>query len=88
MNLTNEQKEDLRHTVREALVLRHPAALSARQLVKPVKKELAFLFEEADLTAALELLRGLKHAEWTLDELGGTKYWRATSEGVLAQERS
>ena len=88
MTLTNEQKEDLRHAAREALVLRHPAALSVRQLTKPVKKELPFLFEEADLTAALEVLRGLRHAEWTMDELGGTKYWRATSEGVLAQERS
>jgi len=88
MKLTSEQKEDLRHAVLAALVVRHPAALTPRQLFHAVKKELDFLFEETDLVAALELLRGLKFAEWIVNELGGTKYWRATSEGVLHQERS
>jgi hypothetical protein len=88
MNLTNEQKEDLRTEALAALVVRHPAALTPRQLAKPVKKELDFLFEESDLVAALEILRGLKFAEWIVNELGGSKYWRATSEGVLKVERS
>ena len=88
MNLTNEQKEDLRHGVRTALVIRHPAALAPRQLWRAVKKDLDFIFEEADVIAALEMLRGLNQVDFTLDELGGNKYWRATAAGVLAEERS
>lgn len=90
MNLTVEQKEDLRHEVRTALAIRHPAALTPRQLMRMVKKELDFLFEEPDVIAALELLRGLSPAEtdFTADPLGTTKYWRATSAGVLAHERA
>ena len=88
MNLKNEQKEDLRTAALTALVVRHPAALTPRQLFNAVKKELDFLFEESDLVAALEILRGLKFAEWIINEVGSTKYWRATSEGVLHQERA
>lgn len=88
MNLTNEQKQDLRHAVRCALVVRHPAALSPRQLFNAVKKELDFLFETADVEAALEFLRGIGHAEFVADELGAGRYARATSAGVLAHERN
>ena len=59
MNLTNGQKEDLRTAALAALVVRHPAALTPRQLGNAVKKDLDFLFEEAELVAALEILRGL-----------------------------
>jgi len=90
MNLTVEQKEDLRHEVRAAVAIRYPAALTPRQILRMVKKELDFLFEESDVMAALELLRGLdpKQVDFTADELGATKYWRATPAGVLAHERS
>ncbi len=90
MNLTTDQKEDLRHAVRAALAIRHPAALAPRQLVRLVKKDLDFLFEEADVIAALEFLRGLSPVEtdFTADPLGTTKYWSATSAGVLAHERA
>jgi hypothetical protein len=88
MNLTNEQKEDLRGAALQALAVRHPAALTPRQVFHAVKKELPFLFEEGDLAAALELLRGLRLCEWIISEFGGTKYWRATSDGVLHYERA
>ena len=90
MNLTEDQKADLRHEVRAALVHRHPAALSPRQLWRVVKKELDFLFEETDVIAALELLRGYTppQTEFTFDELGGGKFWRATTTGVLQEERA
>jgi hypothetical protein len=88
MNLNAEQKEDLRHAVRAALVIRHPAALAPRQLQRALKKDLDFLFEESDVVAALELLRGLNQAEFTVDELGSNHYWRITAAGVLAEERS
>jgi hypothetical protein len=87
MNLTNEQKEELRHEVLTALAVRHPAALSARQVFRVVKRELPFLFEESDVLAALELIKGFGWAEFTIDELGTTRYWRCTSNGVLHYER-
>jgi hypothetical protein len=89
--LTTEQKEDLRHAALEALAIRAPAALSPRQLIKAVKKEVDFLFEESDLVAALNLLEGVAPhplAASTTDELGSTMYWSATAAGVLHVERS
>lgn len=88
MTLTNEQKQDLRHVTMAALAIRAPAALSVRQLHRAVKKDLDFLFEENDVTAALEILKGFKLVESTPDEFGSTLYWRATSEGVLKHERA
>ena len=87
MSLDSHQLEDLRHAVAEAMALRHPAALSPRQIQRAAAKDLAFQFDEADVVAALELLKGLKLAEFTPDGLGSTNYWRATSECVLKVER-
>lgn len=89
MTLNAEQKEELRQAVLQAAVIRAPAALTVRQLARAVKKELPFLFEESDAEAACELLRGLTPAlfEFTTEALGSTKYWRATSAGVLHVER-
>jgi len=88
--MNESQKSDLRHEVRAALVHRHPAALSPRQIAKVVKKELDFLFEETDVIAALEFLRGHTppQVDFTFDELGGGKFWRATTTGVLQEERA
>jgi hypothetical protein len=87
MNLTNEQKQDLRHVVREALVIRAPAALSPHQVWRAAKKDLDFLFEESDVAAALEFLRGLNQASFKFDSLGSVPYWAATTEGIQAHER-
>jgi hypothetical protein len=87
MNLTHEQKQEVRHATRDALVLRHPAALAPRQIWHVVKKELDFAVEEADVSAACELLLGLGQVEALTDELGAGRYWRASSTGVLARER-
>lgn len=89
MPLSNDQKEELRHATLEEVAARAPAALSPRQIQRAVKRALPFLFEEADVTAALELLKGLPQPLVidTRDELGGTRYWAATSEGVLFVER-
>ncbi len=91
MELTNEQKQDLRKEVLAALVIRHPAALAPRQIGKAVKKELPFLFEDADVVATLEFLKDIKPAGFaisTKDELGSSDYWAATAAGVLFHERA
>jgi hypothetical protein len=85
--LTAEQKEALRHAVIEALCIRHPAALTVRQLWKLAKQDLDFLFELPDVLAALELLHQLTWAKKIPDELGATVYFRATPEAVLKVER-
>jgi len=90
MSLSNDQKQDLRHAILEGLVNRHPAALSPRQIQRAVKKEVDFLFEESDVLASLELLKGMAPAlvNSTEDPLGGGHYWAATSAGVLHVERN
>ena len=89
MTLTNEQKQDLRHAALAALVYRAPAALSARQLFNAVKKELPFLFEEADLLAAFSFLaeENPPKIKMMFDGLGGTRYWAAQPAGILFVER-
>jgi len=88
--LTHEQKEDLRHAALQALAIRAPAALAPRQLLNAVKKEVDFPFELADLEAALMLLGGFTPplALATADPLGSSRYWSATSAGVLQYERN
>jgi hypothetical protein len=88
MNLTPEQKQDLRHEILRALGIRAPAALAPRQISKAVKRELDFLFEEADTEAALEYLRGIGLVQFTHDDLGSTKYWQATTAGIQHFERA
>ena len=85
MNPTD--KETLRQAALEALVFRHPAALSAPQVSRAVRKEVAFPFEESDMASALEVLKGLEMASAVNEELGASKYWSATAKGVLHVER-
>lgn len=88
--LDTEQKEELRHAALDALAVRAPAALAPRQVLNAVKKEIPFHVELHELVAALELLAGVKPeplAEFVTDDLGATRYWRATSAGVLKAER-
>ncbi|MGA3268058.1 MAG: hypothetical protein ABSE16_14680 [Verrucomicrobiota bacterium] len=87
MNLTSEQKETLRHAIIEALAIRHPAALTVRQIWNLAKKDLDFKFEFDDVLAALTLLRELKLCSKLPDELGATDYFRALPEAVLKFER-
>lgn len=89
MNLTTDQKEELRHAALEALAIRAPAALSLRQLSRAVRKDVPFLFEEPDLFAALAVLSGFHPplVRAMNDELGASQYWSASTDGVLFIER-
>jgi hypothetical protein len=82
-----EAKEHLRHELIEALAVRHPAAITWQAARRAVMKEFDFDLTEEDMVAALQFLIGLGCAEKTVDDFGGTGYWRATSAGVLAYER-
>lgn len=87
--LTQPQREDLRHAVREQLVAAATVALTAEMLHRRVERArmIDFAFTEQDVTEALALLIGLGQAKETPDPLGSTKYYQATAAGVLAQER-
>ncbi len=86
--ITASQKEDLRHAVLEFLTLRHPTASPARAIRRTIAREVDWNVAEEEVNAALELLEGLGLVRHELDNLGATKYWQATSAGVLAQERN
>jgi hypothetical protein len=82
--------ESLRHAVREVLATRPGAALDAAGIARRVRKDalVDFPFDDGDLLAALDFLRGLDQAQWAHDGLGATKYWQITSAGTLAFERN
>lgn len=81
------QKEDLRHVILEIIALRHPTALTNAAILRRASPELDFKITGEDTDATLEFLRGLSLARYESDGLGTTKYWQATSAGVLANER-
>ncbi len=87
--ITAEQKEELRHCVLGILVARHPAALTIKQIFHRVGMELDFPASVEEVEAALEFQRGLTPANVALvpDDFGSTKYFNATSAGVLMVER-
>lgn len=79
--------EILRHAALDALVLRHPAALTPRALRRALEKEVAFPVTDEALASALEILRGKNLATAAPDPLGATTWWTATADAVLAVER-
>jgi hypothetical protein len=79
--------ELLRHAVLECLVLRHPNALPLEGVVRKVNTMLPFKVATEAVNGALELLAGLGLVRSHEDELGSSKWWTATSQGVLKVER-
>jgi hypothetical protein len=85
--LDREQKERLRHIIRDLLAIRHPVALSAMQIRNKAAMETDFPVSTEDCAAAAEFLTGLGQLKNAHDNLGSTPYWQATPAGVLASER-
>jgi DNA-binding PadR family transcriptional regulator len=82
-----ERNQDLRHVTLEVLAVRHPAALPLRAISRRVATSLDWRFSDPELLSALEFLvsAGLVKSEY--DELGSTRYWLTTAEGVKHYER-
>jgi hypothetical protein len=80
-----QQNELLRHITLETLALRHPAALTVKQITRRVAMEVDFGIDEERVTGALEFLKGKTPplAIGVFDEMGSTKHWQATTEGIL-----
>jgi hypothetical protein len=85
--LTPDQREQLRHVLLEALVVRAPAAYPLRALRRAIAHDVPFPCGDADLEAALQFRVDAGHLAVRYDDAGSTRYWRATAEGVLAHER-
>jgi len=77
----------VRHAVIECLAARHPAALTVPGILRRVRVELDFSLDEREVDGALALLFDKGLVTFETDHLGGSKYWRATAEGVLYVER-
>lgn len=86
-NHTPEQNQELRHEVLNVLAQRHPTALSTKQIHHRAAMSVDFAISEESVHAALEFQKGLNHVSLVPDAFGSTKYWTATSAGVLAWER-
>lgn len=82
------EKEQLRHGVLGVVVARHPNALTRKAVLNAVAMDVDFDLQLSDVVSALDFLRGLGHVEMLADDFGGSDYWKATSSGVLANERS
>jgi len=89
ITLNPKEKETLRHVLLEYLVERirffFDAAAIARAL--PRRGYVDFNIDEACVRDALDLLAEKGLVKSKDDELGSTKFFRATADGVLAEER-
>jgi hypothetical protein len=92
MTLSAEQSEYLRHAVLTYLAARFPLRFSAQAIATHLhnRQLVDFPVTDADVAASAELLCGVAPALVSRehDPLGSTIYYGATSDGVLAWERS
>jgi hypothetical protein len=77
----------LRHAVLEVLAICYPLPRQLRGIRRAVMVELPFTVEDLEVEAALEFQRGLGNAGFEFDDQGGSKWWKATSAGLLRVER-
>ena len=87
MSLTNEEKQDLRHTCLAALALNPRVAFSSAQIKRFCSRRLFPEPSPDDVADALQFLSDLGHAEKTPDPYGSELFYQITAEGTLANER-
>lgn len=86
--ITDEQKLLLRAEILAAAALRHPSALTPRQLGNRAATAVDFKFDLPDAASACEYLRSLGHLAAVHDDMGGAvQYYQATAAGLAASER-
>ncbi len=87
--LTDTERVELRHLVLEILAVRQRAALPLHTVASHVRTARGLETPAADVEAALVLLAGYNPplVLAMFDPLGNTRYWQATTAGVLAYER-
>ncbi len=85
----SQEAQELRHAALEVLATRHPTALDLAAIARRIERDrlVDFTFNESQLDSALTFLMGRLYISMTHDGMGATRYWTATSDGVLAYER-
>lgn len=88
--MTQRQIEDLRTAALDYLAQRQQLSFDPMQVRRGllVNRMVDFKPDDADVAVALLFLQGKGWVTLTPSDMGATKYARATSEGVLASERS
>jgi hypothetical protein len=84
-----QHREECRREVRRYLAERSALALPSAAIRRKLQTEGSHYCIE-DIEAALDFLAGIEPAQVRVehDSLGATKYYKATSAGVIAHERS
>ena len=83
-----ERREECRELVRAHLAARQVLACHPQDIRRRLNAGREHDFTLAEVEAACVFLAGIGHAEVVRAELGATIYYKATSAGVLAAERS
>ena len=83
-----ERKEECRDLVRSHLAARQVLACHPQDIRRRLNAGREHDFTLEEVASACVFLVGLGHAEKVTAELGATIYYKATSAGVLAAERS
>ena len=78
--------EELRRAVLAHLATRFPVAQSASTIAHRLARE--FVTTTPDVETACQFLADLHLLEIVTEPLGSTKYYKATSQGVLHHERN
>jgi hypothetical protein len=89
MTLTPQQREELRIAILAYLAARHPLAFH-REAIRDsmLRRQLVdFLFDNDAAESALSLLLDMKLITPQTEALGTTKYYAASSAGLLEAER-
>ena len=79
--------EIVRHAVLECLVNRHPAALPLHGILRRVKLGVDGPVTDTEALSALEMLTDLGLVKSQFDELGSSRWWQATAQGMTKVER-
>lgn len=89
MTLTAQQKEELRIAILAYLAARHPIAFGQEAIRKTIlRRQLVdFQFDSDAAESALSLLLDMKMITPQTEALGTTKYYAASSAGLLDAER-
>lgn len=83
--MTAEQKEELRRLSLRWMVDRSALAYNVTSIHAGISREMPATRDE--VSEALELLVGLQLLAYVPNKLGGARYYKASAEGILAQER-
>lgn len=84
---TPAKKEEIRHGVRATLYDRQRTAHPADVILRHLRTD-GYDADLEDVEAALSFLEDLGQVKGDHAELGSTKYFRLTADGILARERS